>query len=143
MSTYAISLKAAVTTALVRVCTAVGLVFMLSVLALPIIATGYGLVVAIKALSSIVGGGVMAGILFGVLIFLWCVCFSLLLWYGRCNSRTSADRGKIIDAIFSQANWQELRKDYHEVGYDDHLRALFMLRDPMLLYSFGIREALS
>lgn len=67
------------------------------------------------------------------LAFLWCV------WSLICNEITYRQRMRIIDLMSSE----RLYPDYCKVTYDQHMRALQLLRDPMALYSVKVRVALA
>lgn len=67
------------------------------------------------------------------------VCVAALLgcaWAVPCNNRTYAQRRKIIHRL----DTPDQSRDFDRVSYDRHFWSLFLLRDPMLLYSSRVRS---
>lgn len=55
-------------------------------------------------------------------------------WMLICNSRTHSQRRKISRWVFKQPDWGKQLAIYNSVDYDSHMWALFLFRDPKLLY---------
>ena len=77
-----------------------------------------------------------------LLFALWFLFISAMIWTMYCNSKTCAQRNRIIDVLYAQEDWQILRNFYRAVSYDKHMWYLITFRNPAKLYPAVLQDAL-
>lgn len=68
------------------------------------------------------------------------VVLAAITWGMYSLTQTSKERMDLIDKVFADPNWKDLRKDLALVSLNDHQWRRMTFRDPWTAYSVPIRK---
>lgn len=83
----------------------------------------------------------LVNIFIGLLYLFNVVFLVVIFWMIRCIDKTYKQRQEIIAAVYSDSeNWLLLAEAFQTVDYNDHMKAVLYMKDPLLIYPESIRK---